>query len=244
MAIGYACITVGVQNTGLSRCILKNATEDNIRKITEANLSALEAMVDYNIKNGIKLFRISSDIIPFGSHPINKVQWWYEFKEILSRIGEKIDVSGMRISMHPGQYTVLNAIEPRVLQNAIEDLKYHAAFLDALDIDKKNKIILHIGGVYGDKVKSSKVFIKNYFNLPQTLKDRLIIENDDKSYTISDVIAISKEIDAPVVFDNLHHQINPTNRKLFIFRSWVVPAPARWWSPAGTTSRGSAFSSK
>ncbi len=227
MAIGYACITIGVQNAGLSRCILKNATEDNIRAITRSNLSALETMVEYNIRNDIKLFRISSDIIPFGSHPINEVHWWAEFKEMFTRIGEKISAAEMRVSMHPGQYTVLNATEPRIVQNAIEDLKYHGAFLKALGVDQKNKIVLHIGGVYGDKAKSTKVFIKNYLLLPQSIRNRLVIENDDKNYTIQDVLEISKETNIPVIFDNLHHQLNPPMEKLSDGK-WMAACSSTW----------------
>lgn len=232
LAIGYACITLGVENTGLSRCILKNATEDNIRKVTKSNLSALEAMVEYNIKNEIKLFRISSDIIPFGSHLINKVQWWDEFEEILSRIGKKIVLAGMRVSMHPGQYTVLNATEPKVVQKSIEDLKYHGAFLDALGVDNKNKIILHIGGVYGDKERASKTFIRNFTILPETVRNRLVIENDDRSYNVQDVLAISKEISIPVVFDILHHQLNPPMEKVLDLE-WIEACRGTWKSNDG-----------
>lgn len=227
MAIGYACLTIGVQNTGLSRCILKNATEDKIRSITRSNLSALEAMIDYNIENDIRLFRISSDIIPFGSHPINRVPWWNDFEDMLTRIGKKITAADMRVSMHPGQYTVLNATEPKVVESAIEELNYHGAFLEALGMDLKHKIVLHIGGVYGDKGKSAKAFIDNYFELPQSIRKRLIIENDDKNYTIQDVLAISTKTDTPVVFDNLHHQLNPPMINLSDFE-WIEECSRTW----------------
>ncbi|MBH1941853.1 UV DNA damage repair endonuclease UvsE [Mobilitalea sibirica] len=232
MAIGYACITIGVQDTGLSRCILKNATEDNIRRITLANLSALEKMIDYNIKMGIKLFRISSDIIPFGSHPENQIRWWEEYREVFSAIGDKIIKSGMRVSMHPGQYTVLNAPNPQVVENAIRDLQYHDRFLTALGMDQKCKLVLHIGGVYGDKEKASKAFIHNYGYLPQNIKDRLIIENDDKNYTIEEVLKISHAIGAPVVFDNLHHEVNPPIEQLSE-EAWIMESQKTWKTKDG-----------
>ncbi|WHH57676.1 UV DNA damage repair endonuclease UvsE [Petroclostridium sp. X23] len=220
MAIGYACITIGVQNAKLSRCLIKNATDDNIRKIAALNLSALEAMVDYNIKKEIKLFRISSDIIPFASHPVNTLRWADEFKDVFTRIGQKILEASMRVSMHPGQYTVLNSPDPRVVRNAIEDLKYHAAFLDALGVDRTNKIILHIGGVYRDKHKAIQTFIENYHQLSEDVKSRLVIENDDKNYTVQDTLEISKIIGIPVVLDNLHHELNPPNKNLPEFE-WI-----------------------
>lgn len=99
MSIGYACLTVGVSNTGLSRCILRNATEGKLSAITLSNLAALNAMLDYNIENGIMLYRISSDIIPFGSHPINQLLWWEDYMDILKSIGHKITKAGSIIRM-------------------------------------------------------------------------------------------------------------------------------------------------
>ena len=227
MSIGYACMIIGIPNTGLSRCIQKNATEENLRRITIDNLSALETIIDYNIKHEIKLFRISSDIIPFGSHPINQIAWWEDYKDIFQRLGEKIKKSDMRVSMHPGQYTVLNAMDPRIVQNAMQDLQYHGSFLDALGMDHTCKLILHIGGVYGDKEAASKTFIDNYNKLPRSIKDRLIIENDDKNYTVQEVLAISKETGAPVVFDNLHHEINPSKAKKTQYE-WIKECGETW----------------
>ncbi|URZ07511.1 UV DNA damage repair endonuclease UvsE [Clostridium felsineum] len=227
MSIGYACITLGVKNTKLSSCTLKNASEENLRKIIDINLDALTNIIDYNIKNDIRLFRISSDIIPFGSHKINTLNWKEEFKDKLLSIGEKIKVSNMRVSMHPGQYTVLNSMNDQVVKNAVMDLEYHTSFLDALKVDSNNKIILHIGGVYGDKKKASETFIRNYSKLADNIKKRLIIENDDRSYTIEDVLNISKEASIPVVFDNLHNKLNPSFENLSE-NQWINLAKKTW----------------
>ena len=78
------------------------------------------------------MFRLSSDIVPFGSHPVNTVPWWDEFAEPLAHIGELIRTSGMRVSMHPGQYTVLSSPDPRIVEAARADLVFHARLLDAL----------------------------------------------------------------------------------------------------------------
>lgn len=227
MAIGYACITIGLPNTSFSRCILKNATEDTMRKIIETNLTTLESIVDYNIKNNIKLFRLSSDIIPFGSHPINKIEWWLEYKDYFNYIGNKIKKSDMRVSMHPGQYTVLNSGDSRIVQNAITDLEYHSKFLDALGMDRKSKLVLHIGGVYGDKDKAIHTFIENYKIMPLHLKDRLIIENDERNYNIKEVLSIADETGAPVVFDNLHHSIN--SPEIYLTEAeWILKCGTTW----------------
>lgn len=209
MAIGYACLTIGVPGTSLSSCTLKNATEDHIRTLIIKNLAALEAMVDYNINHGICLYRISSDLIPFGSHPVNQIEWWKDYRENFERISAKIKRGGLRVSMHPGQYTVINSGDPGVVDRSVAELIYHTRFMDALGVDRTNKLILHIGGIYGNKMVAMNNFIHEYKRLPEEVRCRLVIENDERCFNISEVLEISKVCGAPVVFDNLHHQINP-----------------------------------
>ncbi|ALV21873.1 UV DNA damage repair endonuclease UvsE [Carnobacterium antarcticum] len=212
MKIGYACLTLGVYNTNFRTCTLKTATKENLLNITEHNLETLDRIIDYNIKMGITLFRISSDIIPFGSSPVNSLPWDEIFKEKFRLIGEKLKLENIRVSMHPGQYTVLNSPNEDVVKRAVEDLNYHNRFLNALGTGKSSKIILHIGGVYGDKKAAIVRFGKNYQLLSQGVKNRLVIENDDKSYNIGDVLQIGTANRIPVVYDNLHNELLPFDR--------------------------------
>jgi UV DNA damage endonuclease len=214
MRIGYACLTVGVPNVNYKSCILRNATTSNLMNLIEHNLRVLDTVIDYNIENNIRMFRISSDIIPFGSHPVNTVNWQSVFSDTLLSIGKKALQNGIRLSMHPGQYTVLNSPNEEVVQRAILDLQYHCDVLDGLGLSPEHKLILHIGGIYGDKEAAMKRFVTNYKRLDESIKNRLIIENDDKSYTIDDVLWIAKQIDIPVVFDNLHHAIHHADNAL------------------------------
>lgn len=187
---------------------MKNFKEIIFQECVSDNLKDLMSILKWNFKNGILMFRISSDIIPFGSHPINNIKWWETYKEELVECGRFIKANHIRVSMHPGQYTVLNSPREEVLQKSIADLNYHCRFLDALEVDYSHKIILHIGGVYGDKLSAVERFKSNFQGLADSLKKRLVIENDDKSYTIGEVLGISKELGIPVVFDNLHHKLN------------------------------------
>ncbi|WP_034552465.1 UV DNA damage repair endonuclease UvsE [Carnobacterium funditum] len=209
MKIGYACLTLGVYNTTFKTCTLKTATPDHLLILIKHNLDTLDRIIDYNISMGITHFRISSDIIPFGSSPINDLNWDDIFKREFHLIAEKLKAHNVRVSMHPGQYTVLNSPNEEVVKRAVEDLTYHTRFLSALETAKSSKIILHIGGVYGDKEAAITRFEKNYHLLSQGIKDRLIIENDDKSYNIGDVLAIGLTNHIPVVYDNLHNQVLP-----------------------------------
>lgn len=209
MNIGYACLTLGVPGADFRSCMQKNADDERLVELIAHNLNSLENIIDYNLRNQIHLFRISSDLIPFASSPVNRLPWWDLFETQFAHIGEKLKSGRIRVSMHPGQYTVLNSPDKSVVERAIKDLVYHARLLDALGTGADHKIVLHIGGIYGDKALAMQRFEENYNRLDANVKRRLIIENDDKAYTIEDALQIGIKLDIPVVFDNLHHQVNP-----------------------------------
>ncbi len=227
MSIGYACLTVGVPDTAQKSCLLKNVSEERLLEIIEHNLNSLEKIIDYNIRNDIRLFRISSGLIPFGSSPVNKLKWWDIFSRCFQQISEKIRQNKIRVSMHPGQYTVLNSPDEDVVIRSIADLNYHTRVLQCLDVGTEHKVVLHIGGVYNDKKQAVKRFISNYRSLDKGVKDRLVLENDDKSYNICDVLEISEVLGAPVIYDNLHNYLNPCGRqKSDIY--WINECQKTW----------------
>lgn len=213
MSIGYACQTIGVSDTDLKSCLMKNVSETRMSDLIAHNLSALEKILDYNIENKIRLFRISSDLIPFGSSSVNNLPWWDIFAAQFSNLGEKIRTNSMRVSMHPGQYTVLNSLDEEVVMRAVKDLNYHTRVMDSLGVGAEHKIVLHIGGIYNDKKQAVKRFVTNYHQLDEAVRGRLVLENDDKSYTIYDVLEIGTLLNAPVIFDNLHHEINSWDKE-------------------------------
>lgn len=212
--IGYACTPISIPYKTSRGFILKNFNEDIFKKCVSENIKDLLNILKWNVEHDIFLFRISSDIIPFGSHSVNNIEWWDIFKEELADCGQYIKDNEIRVSMHPGQYTVLNSPKESVVNKSISDLEYHCRFLDALNVDYSNKIILHVGGVYNDKVLAMKRFTQNFYRLTNSTQKRLVIENDDKSYTIEDVLSICKVIHVPAVFDNLHHMLNPCSLEL------------------------------
>lgn len=231
MKIGYASKTVSVPDVTMKTIRLNNVSDEKLIELIQKNLTSLDKIFSYNIKNKIEIFRVSSDIIPFGSHEINQLHWWKIFKDELTALGQKALKHNMRLSMHPGQYTVLNSLDEGVVDRAVEDLVYHTRFLDALNLDTTHKIILHIGGVYGDKAAAMERFITNYQKLDERIKQRLIIENDDRQYTISEVLSIAKATGIPVVFDNLHHESNPSNSRTE--NEWLLAARATWGEKDG-----------
>lgn len=230
--IGYACLTKGITSIrGFKTCTVKTYSESKISEIIDNNLDVLLDILKYNIANNIYMFRISSDIIPLASHSVNMFNWKVVFREKLAEIGEYIKKNNIRVSMHPGQYTVLNSNNSDVVKRSIEDLKYHTDFLDLLGVDKTHKLILHVGGIYGDKKLAMQRFITNYQALDQAIKNRLVIENDDKLYNICDVLEISKQTNVPVVFDNLHHKINCCDQKTEL--EWIELCYKTWGKTDG-----------
>lgn len=228
MKIGFACLTVGVEGAGMRTCRKASASEENLKEIIQHNLQATETIIRYSIKRGLKMYRMSSDLIPFGSDlTTNNLDWQELFKEKFQVIGQLIKDHNIRTSMHPGQYTVLNSPDKDVVARAIDDLEYHNKIMESLGLDRTHKFIIHIGGVYGDKIAAKARFVESYANLSSAVKSRLIIENDDRLYTIEDVLEISELTGAPVVYDNLHNACNLSNDQQSD-SYWIGLAKATW----------------
>lgn len=209
MRIGYACLALGVPNTKIRAVALARADVHRLLDIMDSNLAALANLLAYNRDAGIRLFRMSSDIIPFGSGGANRLPWDSIYKERLAGMGRLALAEGMRLSMHPGQYTVLNSPRAEVRDAAVEDLAYHGRFMDAMGLPAAHKIILHGGGGYGDKRGAAEAFCRNFALLPESVRTRLVLENDERIFNIRDILDMAGRIGVPVVFDVLHHRVNP-----------------------------------
>ncbi len=206
MKLGYPCVNTVIGCTSSSTFRLVSYSEEKLIEKVANNLSCLKKILEYNVKHKIYFFRISSDIIPFASHPICRCDWPGVFSGELSEIGKYIIQNNIRISMHPDPFVILNAERESVLRNSISEINYHCVLLDSMGLGPDCKVQIHAGGVYADRENSIKRFIENYSMLEPVIKKRLVLENDDRSYTLGDCLRISKEIDIPVLLDVFHHQ--------------------------------------
>lgn len=229
MNIGYACLAVGVAKTQIKGCTIGNATESRIAELIGLNLDAVDRMLDYNRQSEIRLFRISSDIIPFGGNPVNTLDWPKIFAARLVQLGDKARLMDIRLSMHPGQYTVLNSPRREVVEAAIRDLTYHTTFMDAMKLGRENKVVLHVGGGYGNKREAIARFASHAEGLSPQIMNRLVLENDERIFSIDEVLELSAKVKLPVIFDSLHHQANP-HSPAGSPESWVEAA-AKTWTP-------------
>lgn len=177
------------------------------------SIDYLHAIFDYLDEADIRMYRISSDIAPYVTHPDlpqfhNQIE---ESRNELAELGAKARRFDIRLSMHPSQYIVLNSPDQRIADAAVRDFTCHAAFLDNLGAGEDAKIVTHVGGVYGDRPAAMERWVSAYRTLPGTIRRRLVLENDDVSYPVTDTLAIHGETGVPLVFDNLHHAVlNPS----------------------------------
>ncbi len=204
--IGYPCINRSIGCTSNHTFRLASYSETRMIETVSANLDCLAKILKFNADKGIDFFRISSDLIPFASHEICGFDWRGHFVKELSNIGRYIQKSGMRVSMHPDQFVLINAEKEDIVRRSVAELEYHAAVLDSMALDRKAKIQIHVGGVYGDKGSAIKRFVERSLRLSPAVSRRLVIENDDRSYSVEDCVAISRETGVPVLFDVFHHE--------------------------------------
>ncbi len=229
--VGYACIALAVPGTALASCTLRTAAAhpERLREAVAANLRALEGMARSNAADGLRMYRISSDLVPLATHPSRPIDLGEAlgrtFAADLARIGGVFRDSGQRVSMHPGQYTVLNTPDPAVLARSADDLAYHAAALDALGTGCEARIILHVGGGYGDKDAAKERFVRNFRTLPENVRCRLSVENDDRIFAPCDVLEVATALGIPAVYDNLHAALNPCGGD---DASWTARFAATW----------------
>lgn len=214
MKIGYPCINLSLNCRSSKTFRLKNYSEQRLIETIKNNLNCLREILEFNANNKLLFFRITSDLIPFASHPVMTFNWEDYFKSEFQKIGLYIKKNHMRITMHPGQYTVLNSKNQRVVENSIKELRYHCKILELLGLDSTAKIVTHVGGVYGDKKSSIKRFIKRYSELDDNIKNYYVVENDDVSYNVTDTLTINNETEIPIILDSYHHHCNNLGESL------------------------------
>lgn len=232
---GYACISSIIKDCSTARTVpLSSFTKI---KDDEAKIYRLETVARENLKNtvrllwhnlaeGINMYRFSSLLIPLGNHPLGQIWDFTEaLKEELVNIGQVVKKHKMKVSTHPGQYTVINTNNEKTLENSIRDLIYHDKLLTAMGLNNEAVMVVHVGGVYGNKEKSLQRFADNFHLLPPTVQARLVIENDDTSYSIKDVLELCKKIKRPMVLDVHHHNCYNQGERLedylpAIFATW------------------------
>ncbi len=174
------------------------------------SIDYLQAIFDYLAEQHITMYRMSSDIAPYLTHP-DMPEFHGQIAECsleLRELGNRARAQGLRLSFHPSQFVVLNSPDPGLVAKSVRDLVAQAEMLDCMELGPEAVVVIHVGGVYGDKATSRDRWIETYRRLPEVVQRRLVLENDDTRFSAADIIAIHERTGVPLIFDYQHHWCN------------------------------------
>ncbi|MCC3158071.1 UV DNA damage repair endonuclease UvsE [Hymenobacter sp. 15J16-1T3B] len=206
MRIGYPCVNESLDCTSTSTFRLASYSDERVVQAVGNNLACLQRILEYNVQHNLRFFRIGSGIVPFGSHPVNTFPWQTHFAAEFRAIGDYIKAHDLRVSFHPDQFVVLNSPDAGIVQRSIDELVYQGSMLDLMGLDGTAKLQIHAGGLYGDREGALARWIATYKTLPDAVKRRLVVENDDRLYSLQDCLRLYDAVGVPVLFDNFHHE--------------------------------------
>ncbi len=174
------------------------------------SVAYLHGVFDWLVEAGIQMYRMSSDVAPYVTHP-DLPQFHRQIEEAaddLAALGARARALDLRLSLHPSQYIVLNSPDERIAAASIRDFVAQTALLDALGAGPEAKVVTHVGGVYGERAAAIDRWVRRYHALPDAVRRRLVLENDEISYPVVDTLTIHERTGVPLVFDILHHRVN------------------------------------
>lgn len=211
--------------TNYNKITLPNKKLEKLKSVAASNLRDLETIIRYNIENNIHFYRITSALIPLVTHP--QVGYWghREFlKKDFEYVGKLINDSKMRVDTHPDEFNVINSINPKVVENTKINLVRQAEWFEDFKYDL-GKMVIHVGGATNGKEAGLERFITNFDNFPTEVKSKIIIENDDKTYTAQETLNLCNELSLPMVLDIHHHNCNNNGENIYelipqIFLTW------------------------
>lgn len=223
---GYACL-----NTTLSARKPKvNPNRGMIKRTWEAkglplaserallNVQDLLTMVRWNRDHDIQVFRITSNLIPWSTeYELEDLPAWDAILATLQQVGQEARDAGQRLSFHPGQHNVLASPNPQVVENTLRDLRTHGELMDAMGMprDRSAKINVHVGGAYGEPDKALARFCKAADRLPESVRSRFTVENDDRQSLYSVKMlweGVYRHTSIPIVFDSHHFELGPQDQ--------------------------------
>ncbi len=227
--LGYACVPVSIDITSSHTMTYTNykklgdKANEKLDKTIRKNFECLEEILKYNIRNNIEFFRMTSELLPLVNHPDVKYDFFDQYKDLYKRVGNIIKDNNLRVDMHPSAYTVLNSVSESVRDSTFNILKIYQKMYKYMGI--KSILVLHVGSKIGGKGAGAKRFIDNFNMLDKSIQRLIVVENDDKSYNIRNVLKICKKLNIPMVLDYHHYKINNSNEHIEdyiedIFSTW------------------------
>ncbi|CAG9620094.1 UV DNA damage repair endonuclease UvsE [Sutcliffiella rhizosphaerae] len=202
---------------------------EKLHSVTKENLQNTLRTIYFCIAHGIQVFRFSSSIVPLATHPEVKWDFVKPFEHEFKEIGQLVKRYGIRSSFHPNQFTLFTSDKPHISENAVMDMAYHYDMLQAMGLEKEGTINIHVGGAYGNKELAIERFRENIKLLPENIKQRMTLENDDKTYTTEETLILCEELGVPLAFDYHHEFANPSS----ISYEELLPRVFATWNDIG-----------
>lgn len=174
------------------------------------SLGYLSTILDYLDAQYIRMYRMATSLAPYASHP-ELTQFHGQVEECLEElaaVGAKAAELDVRLSSHPGQYTVLNSESEQVRAAAAAELEVQAALFDAMGLPAESVVVIHVGGAAGGTAAGADRFLEGLELLSDSARRRLVIENDDRAFGLGDVLGVAERASLPVVFDIHHHHVH------------------------------------
>jgi UV DNA damage endonuclease len=234
---GFVAMSVTLEKASPSKTVTLKSYKKLAEKDEEAALHKVLRVSRENLANtlrllkhckfsGVKVYRFSSKLVPLATHPL-LAGWDYigDLQKEFSEIGDYVKESQMRVSFHPDHYTLINSPREDVLDSSIKDLEHHHDMLEAMGLDSRAKLVTHVGGGYRDKEKALERFRENWDKVPETIRERLVLENDDRTYTASQVLKLCEKLNIPMVLDIHHHRCNNNGEEI---EEFLAPVFATW----------------
>jgi UV DNA damage endonuclease len=180
----------------------------------KVSLEYIDGILDYLAKHQIRMYRMSSDLAPYATHP-DMPQFHNMVAEAdpeLQAVGTKARALDIRLSFHPSQFVLLNSPDPELTRKSVADLVSQADMLDRMGLGPEAVLVTHVGGVYGDTVESRARWARTWDTLPEPVRRRLVLENDDLRFSAADVLWIHGQTGVRLIFDYQHFWcLNPEN---------------------------------
>lgn len=179
-----------------------------IRSVARRNLENTLRIMHFLKAHAIPLYRMSAQLIPLATHPVTDGWDWWEddgLRPLMEQIGEQVARQSLRISSHLPELCVLSTADEQTFQWTEKYLAYHRRLFEAMGLDEKAKIIMHLGGAYGDKQAALEQAVQRILKMPPWVRARLCLENDDKVFSAADVLDVCRRTQTAMVFDYHHH---------------------------------------
>jgi UV DNA damage endonuclease len=230
--LGYVanCLALELGASHTTRLAL--ATSERLHALAVENLAELARILAFNEAHGIRLFRIGSSLVPFASHPANRLRWWKTLARDFAAVGRLAARSGQRLSLHPSPAGAsLSGLSALTRERARRELRYGARVLDLLGQGAEARVIVHVGGAAPDRATALDRAHRFVDSLEEEVRRRLAVEHDDRVWSAGEVLPLARAHGLPFVADNLHHRVLPSDPPISLEELYA--AAARTWHGLG-----------